>query len=407
MGKFRFAQWSHFADLWLGGMSSWAVSNGDGSRFLSIGSLNDAGILRDGTTLLPAGSTMLQPLSEDSEAAASGGIVAQAAEAPILWLLPEAEASDAVVPLGADETIESSATANFVTLTGSHITYLSVQPSFGLGGGLFIDADTRTILSDAEVSRLGLGNGDDDQLVLGGGTSGDPLAQSGGLLTQGAHGGAMDLGSYGRTFEQIVLLGGADYNLSASDGNVGAGRTLTVSALALGGANHLTFDGSAETSGRFVLEGGAGDDNLSGGHGADVLIGGAGADVLAGGAGADRFVYFSAAESTGANHDTLVDFTFGEDVIDLPVTVLGLDAAVTKGALSQVSFDADLSALLGQSVLEAGHALFFTPDSGALAGHTFLVVDANGEAGYQPGVDFVIEMPAPPPSDFHGTGFLV
>lgn len=41
-------------------------------------------------------------------------------------------------------------------------------------------------------------------------------------------------------------------------------------------------------------------------------------------------------------------------------------------------------------VLTAGHAVFFTPDSGSLAGQLFLVVDGNGTAGYQAGQDFVI-----------------
>ena len=37
-------------------------------------------------------------------------------------------------------------------------------------------------------------------------------------------------------------------------------------------------------------------------------------------------------------------------------------------------------------------------DAGDLAGQTFLVVDANGEAGYQAGADYVIQLIAPPAS---------
>ena len=36
--------------------------------------------------------------------------------------------------------------------------------------------------------------------------------------------------------------------------------------------------------------------------------------------------------------------------------------------------------------------MIFTPTSGTLAGNTFLVIDANGVAGYQPGADFVIQL---------------
>ena len=394
----RFGRWSISLDQWLETLaSSFAQTDG----MTRVPTLN---LPISSESLLTADSPTPPPVHDDSIAVTPLGTAAAplAAETPVIWLLPEAETA---APRADDDSTESSATASFVTLAGGHIDFVSTQPAFGLGGGLFIDADTRTILTDAQVSRLGLGSGDDDQLVLGGGSDGDPLAQHAGVLTEGVNGSAMDLGGFGGMFERVVLLAGSNYNLAV--GNAGAGHVLTISGEALGAANHLIFDGSGEKSGRFVISGGAGDDSLIAGHGADVLNGGGGADLLTGGAGADRFVYFSAAESTGAHHDTLLDFTFGEDVIDLPVTVQGLDAAVTKGALSQSSFDADLSAALGGGVLEAGHALFFTPDSGGLAGHHFLVVDGNGEAGYQPGVDFVIELPTLPPADFHGTGFLV
>ena len=37
-------------------------------------------------------------------------------------------------------------------------------------------------------------------------------------------------------------------------------------------------------------------------------------------------------------------------------------------------------------------AVLFTPNAGGLAGHTFLIVDANGTAGYQAGADYVIDV---------------
>ena len=67
--------------------------------------------------------------------------------------------------------------------------------------------------------------------------------------------------------------------------------------------------------------GGTGDDRLSGGAGSDTLVGQAGDDRLAGGGGDDRlwggggsdvFIFW------GVNgDDTIVDFTDGEDLIDL------------------------------------------------------------------------------------------
>lgn len=61
-----------------------------------------------------------------------------------------------------------------------------------------------------------------------------------------------------------------------------------------------------------VLNGGAGNDNLSGGRGNDLLRGGLGNDTLTGGAGRDTFVL-----GVGLGADTIVDFTKGQDSIQL------------------------------------------------------------------------------------------
>ncbi len=42
--------------------------------------------------------------------------------------------------------------------------------------------------------------------------------------------------------------------------------------------------------------------------------------------------------------------------------------------------------------------MIFTPDLGTLAGDHFLVVDANGVAGYQAGQDLVIELTSSSPT---------
>jgi hypothetical protein len=65
---------------------------------------------------------------------------------------------------------------------------------------------------------------------------------------------------------------------------------------------------------------------------------------------------------------------------------------VTHGALGGSHFDQNLAHDLGPHALKAHHAVLFTADSGSLAGKTFLVVDANGKAGYQAGHDFVIQL---------------
>ncbi|HEX5181806.1 MAG TPA: M10 family metallopeptidase C-terminal domain-containing protein [Allosphingosinicella sp.] len=389
MSSFWFGKWAEqVSDLFAGALLPFNATDGDAGTQAAF-----ALLLQQPDPFAPAPAADAASAGGGTGTAETGiaaltAIAADAASTPepapphILSIFPAG-------PLGDNESDPSVAAASFVTSSGEHIAFMSDDPAMGIGGGLFIDTDNRTILTDGDLNQMSIGGGPDDTLVLAGAM------------------GAMSLAGYGDMFERVQLMGGTDYDLTTVDGNVDAGHRLTVSADMLGAANHLDFDGSAETDGSFQLFGGAGDDHLIGGHGADMISGGAGADILTGGGGADTFFYLSPAESTGAHYDTITDFTFGEDVIDLPVTVTGLDAAVNTGTLSQDSFDTDLAAALGANVLEAGHALFFTPDSGSLAGQHFLIVDANGEAGYQAGQDYVIHINTLPPADFHGTGFLV
>ncbi len=184
----------------------------------------------------------------------------------------------------------------------------------------------------------------------------------------------------------IACLPGFNYNLTTDDANVAANATLTIWAVKLAAANTLTFDGSAETDGKFTVFGGAGN---------DVIQGGARNDTFYGLGGADTFVYTAVPQSTGnadgTAYDT-IDFDAGADRFDLPGTVTGIGTTVATGALSSASFDSDLAGAIGGSQLLAEHAVLFTPDSGTLATHTFLIVDANGIAGYQSGADYVFDV---------------
>jgi hypothetical protein len=196
----------------------------------------------------------------------------------------------------------------------------------------------------------------------------------------------------------IVLHGASRYTLASPDSAVGAGSTLTIDASGLGADKGARFDGSAETDGSFAFLGGAGNDVFTGGAKGDSFTGGLGADQLTGGAGSDTFIYHSASESTGASHDTLVGLNLAQDHIDLAGTVTGVDAGVS-GTLSAASFDSNLASALGASALGAGHAALFTANAGDLSGHIFLVVDANGQAGYQGGADYVFDLGTTAPLD--------
>jgi Ca2+-binding RTX toxin-like protein len=211
-----------------------------------------------------------------------------------------------------------------------------------------------------------------------------------------------------------VQFGGGNVDFSTADGNVAAGATLEVDAFNLTGTEKLVFDGSAETNGSFKVFGGPGDnkliggaknDMLSGSDGNDVLKGGGGDDVLngyngqdtmTGGAGHDRFSYLlssGAQQSTGVNHDIITDFNAAEDTLNFPFMVSTIDHIVKTGALDAGNFNNDLAAAIGpHQLLGPGHAVLFKPSSGSFMGHEFLIVDANGEAGYQKGADYVIQV---------------
>lgn len=201
--------------------------------------------------------------------------------------------------------------------------------------------------------------------------------------------------------EKIVVATGFSYNFVTDDNNVAAGARLVVDASALTSTQKLSFNGTAETDGRFTITGGAGADVLTGGAGNDVFVGGLGKNVYDGAGGADRmtaggnaekFVYNDVSESTSTTHDIITSFNVVNDVFDMDVTVAHIDTAVITGRLSAgVNFDANLTTALAGH-LAAGDAIVFAPTIGGLSGHTFLVVDANGIAGYQANQDYVIEL---------------
>jgi hypothetical protein len=124
-----------------------------------------------------------------------------------------------------------------------------------------------------------------------------------------------------------------------------------------------------------------------------VLNGGGGADTFTVSTGHDVFVYGAASDSTGPTFDTIIGLDTTRDVFHLNSAVTGIDTAVNSGMLdSGANFNAELAADIGSAQLGAGHAVLFTATSGNLAGHTFLIVDTNGVAGYQAGADLVIDV---------------
>ncbi|GAA0586243.1 hypothetical protein GCM10009416_25770 [Craurococcus roseus] len=80
------------------------------------------------------------------------------------------------------------------------------------------------------------------------------------------------------------------------------------------GGDGQTLEGGAAGD---LLAGGDGSQNLRGGDGGDTLLGVGGSDTLEGGAGADTFRFDSAEDSRPDAPDRVLDFTPGEDRVDV------------------------------------------------------------------------------------------
>jgi Ca2+-binding RTX toxin-like protein len=206
-----------------------------------------------------------------------------------------------------------------------------------------INADRGNDTLDASAGGVDIVNAGDgrDEIYFGAKFADNDTVDGGSgndrLILAGNYGGGVVLGAGTLAgIEEIVLEPGTgaslfDYAIATHDANVAAGATLTVDGGRLRAGEDLTFDGSAETDGRFeviggrgadTLTGGGGADELGGGRGADTLVGGGGADELTGNEGADTFLYSDVSDSGIGSADRIRDFAPGTDKIHLS----GIDA---------------------------------------------------------------------------------
>ncbi|RON52216.1 serralysin family metalloprotease [Pseudomonas frederiksbergensis] len=104
--------------------------------------------------------------------------------------------------------------------------------------------------------------------------------------------------------QKINLTQGSFSDVGGLVGNVSIAHGVTLEN-AIGGSGNDLLIGNAVAN---ILEGGAGN---------DILYGAGGGDSLWGGAGADTFVFGAASDSTMTAPDWIMDFTSGQDKIDL------------------------------------------------------------------------------------------
>ncbi|HEY1710932.1 MAG TPA: calcium-binding protein [Rhizomicrobium sp.] len=249
---------------------------------------------------------------------------------------------------------------------------------------------------DDTISALNASDNGDGQIsLIKGGSGDDTIASAGFANIDGGTGNDVVTFAYA-VFTGNITFDESNPSTSSVVTDLDGGTVYTLQTV----VNVETFniyggsgdDAFATRDGNDLLSGGDGNDTLDGRSGNDTLIGGAGADLLNGGPGDDAFVYQMVADSTGATHDTIAQFDARYDHFAMPAPVSAIDPSVASGSLSVSTFDTDLAATIGAAQLGAGHAVLFTPDSGDLKGDVFLIIDANGTAGYQAGADFVIQL---------------
>jgi len=250
-----------------------------------------------------------------------------------------------------------------------------VRTALGTNAAIYtLAANVENLTGMSNAGQTVAGNALDNVLTMGGGN--DVLDLSAGGNDMASGGGGNDYIYFGAAFTaDDVIVGGAGtdtvgllgnynltlgantlsgvetfsllsgtaaggtehvtYSITTVDANVPAGGRLTVYAGGLLADESLFFNGYAETDGALSVYGGAGNDTFAGGPANDAFVGGAGddtmyglggmdwlegglgADTMRGGPGNDVFVYQSAAESTAAKTDHIVDFEYVSDHIVL------------------------------------------------------------------------------------------
>lgn len=317
--------------------------------------------------------------------------------------------ADANVAAGATLSVDASAlgAGNKLTFTDPAETDGSLAITGGAGndtiwGGLVHTSivsggGNDTIDLFGGVNIVNAGDGDDGLEIFGpisstsrfdGGAGNNTIYLSGDFSA-----GQVVGKGWGTNINDFGMTAGNNYKLSFQDGLIAAGHTLSFFANGLTADNHVILNASHLTTGNIVLQGGDGNDTLIGGGGNDTFEGRGGTDTMTGGAGADMFEFNTVADSTGAAFDRITDFHASSGEHMYFGAVPGhIDAEVTSGAINASHFDAKLAAAIGATQLHAGDAVLFTPTVGYLTGHTLLVVDHNGVAGYQAGADYVVDV---------------
>jgi Ca2+-binding RTX toxin-like protein len=268
---------------------------------------------------------------------------------------------NATVGVGQSFAVDASSLSatNVLSFDGSAET----DGQFNIIGG----AGNDTIRLGSGVDKVAGGGGNDLIAFTGGFRATDAVDGGSGidtLLLAGTYSGGVTMGSATLlNMEKIVLGAGFSYLLTTDDTTVAGTQTLSVDASALGAMDHVTVRGGAETDGKFVFVGGAGNDSFTGGAGADSFDLSRGGDDFAVGGAGDDIVTLGA------------DFT-RTDRIDGGV---GFDAVLVTGT-TDVAMTSTTLANIEKIVLGRGFSYSFVTVDTTVAAGTTLTVDGSSLA---------------------------
>ena len=204
-------------------------------------------------------------------------------------------------------------------------------------GDVFGGDGTDRLYSGAGNNRL-FGEGGNDTLI--GGTGADYL--SGGT--------GSDRAAYSSATKAVIV--------SLSNPAINSGDAL--------GDSYNSIENLTGSNYNDALNGNSAANAINGAAGNDTIKGYAGNDTLTGFTGADNFV-FNTALNASTNVDTITDFNFSADTIQLDDAVF---TALTAGVLASAAFRANTTGLAGDS----SDRIIYETDTGEL------YYDANGNA---------------------------
>ncbi|MGC1495357.1 MAG: calcium-binding protein [Sulfitobacter sp.] len=187
-----------------------------------------------------------------------------------------------------------------------------------INGNVNLGGNDDSIRNTGQISGdIDLGTGDDFYYGNGGGTVSGTISGGAGedTIIGGAQSDIIDGGTEadlirGRAGDDVISGGSGDDTIRTGQGDD-------------------------------ILDGGAGNEFMRGGAGDDTLIGGLGQDTMFGNAGSDTFVFNTASESTNAGSawDRIMDFTIGQDLIDLSAfnaRFIGTSAYAANGNIAEI-----------------------------------------------------------------------